>query len=122
MRSGGYRMELKSPWLPGYAWPVHRAHADFVGSNCFDPGSLFHSDVIAHRETWEWPPFSVRVVKCAGSPGVRAAESNAALTLICDLHDWMSGRTERLCTTNGALIALLRTGDVEQLRSGAAVV
>jgi hypothetical protein len=99
-------------WLSGYAWPVRRAHEHFVASNCFDSGSLFHSDRCAHGTHWQPPAYSIKVLKVSGAPGVKAATTNAALELTVELHDWDADRKSRLRTTNGALIALLRTGNM----------
>lgn len=112
-------MGEKDTWLDGFAWPVHRAHMEFVNSNCFDAGSVFHSHPRAHGETWEEPAYSVQVVQCSGSPGVKAAEANATLPLQCRVMSWPN-RTERhYNATNGDLIALLRSGDMASFLTNA---
>ncbi len=109
-------MASSDTWLDGFAWPVHRAHSEFVASNCFDEGSVFHSAPHMYGG-WRDLETSVQVQSASGSPGSKAAESNAAHAIICELYEWSAGRTTRLRTTNGALMALLRSGDVAAFRS-----
>lgn len=106
-------------WLPGYAWPVHRAHAEFLRFNYFDGGSLFHSDVRAHGERWQEPDYSVLVQQSAGSASQSAAAQNAASALLCEVTDWAGRTSRRLTATNGDLVALLRSGDMAAFLRGA---
>lgn len=105
-------MEMDDRFLPGYAWPVRKAHKVFLDSNCFDEGALFHSDVRAFEpDRWVQPDYSVQVIQCTGEVGVRTAQANAALPLLVDVVTWPAASVARYRATNGDLIALLKSGD-----------
>lgn len=106
-------------FLEGYAWPVRREHRDFLEHNCFDTGSTFHSDPAAYGAGWQRPRYSLQVEGPTGVLSAKAAEANLELTLRCRWHDWGRGEVRQLSALAGAVMALLRTGEVEPFLSSA---